>query len=62
MATNTGFKIAKVGDIIRFPYGNAITGGGDHIGYVVSKDKYNGMLRVCTKPGTYFWVDDYTVV
>ncbi len=47
MAMNT---VAKAGTIIRFE-----CNGKPLIGYVVSTE--GDMMRVCTKPGTYYWVD-----
>lgn len=46
-------EMPKTGALIRFDC-NAEKG---LVGYVTGKDEYTDMLRVCTAPGKYYWVD-----
>ncbi|ABW88397.1 hypothetical protein SEA_EVANESCE_2 [Mycobacterium phage Evanesce] len=56
MATNA--TTVPAGTLIRFD-----CDGKSHNGYVTGRDTiYPHMLRVCTAPGKYFWVDTYEIV
>lgn len=44
-------EMPKGGTMIRFRYG-----GKDMVGYATGYSEKD-MIRVCTKPGTYYWVD-----
>lgn len=50
----------KAGTILRFAQGTKTVADATTpvmTGYVTGVDKLTGMLRVCTKPGTYWDVD-----
>lgn len=42
----------KAGTLVRFN-----VNGKELVGYVTGRDERVDALSVCTKPGTYYWVD-----